>query len=67
MGDLSAWFPAILLGIALVLLLVIANRIRWRDKGSFDQYRGDSQMRIRAAEDAAREEVHVKDDEDLAP
>jgi hypothetical protein len=66
-GDVSAWFPAILLGIALLLLLVIANRISWRDKGTFDQYRGDAQMRVRAAEDAVRDEARVKDDEDLAP
>ena len=67
MSELSAWTPAILLGIALLLLLVVANRITWRDKGAFDQYRGDTQMRIRSAEDAAREEARVTDDEDLAP
>jgi hypothetical protein len=66
-GDLAAWFPAVLLGIALLLLLVIANRISWRDKGSFDQYRGDAQVRVRAAEDAARDGARVKDDPDLAP
>jgi hypothetical protein len=56
-----------LLGIALLVLLVVANRITWRDKGAFDQYRGDAQMRVRSAEDAAREEARVKDDEDVAP
>jgi hypothetical protein len=66
-GDLSAWVPAILLGIALLLLLVVANRISWRDTGSFDQYRGDAQLRVRAAEDAAREGARVRDDADLAP
>lgn len=67
MGDLAAWIPAILLGIALLLLLVVANRVRWRDKGAFDQYRGDAQMRVRSAEDAAREGARVRDDEDPAP
>jgi hypothetical protein len=66
-GELTSWIPAILLGVALLLLLVIANRISWRDKGTFDRYRGDAEMRVRAAEDAARDEARVRDDEDLAP
>jgi hypothetical protein len=67
-SDLTPWVPAILLGAALLLLVLVSSRIPWRDKWApFSQSSGDAQLRARAVEDAVRDAARVRHDEDLAP